>query len=147
VSILKLAARSWSRWAAALAALVLVVTVVAAGARYVVCSRTGTTHSHPCCAKRHAAGVAKGERRAQRGGEIVAAGSCCESQIVPTSNAAAVELVLPGLVAMPAALPQEAWSLRPSFTHANVARAQEWPIRAGPIGNGERLALLQVFLI
>jgi hypothetical protein len=147
VSILNLAARSWSRWAAALAALVLVVTAVAAGARYVICARTGTTHSHPCCAKRHAAGLAKAESKAPRGAEVVAAGSCCESQVVPASGAAAVELALPGVVAMPAALPQEAWSLRDSRPPANLACVRSWPIRAGPAGNVERLALLQVFLI
>jgi hypothetical protein len=146
VSILKLAARSWSRWAAALAVLVLVVTAVAAGARYVVCARSGTTHSHPCCAKRHAAS-AKGESKAPRGAEVVAARSCCEAQVVPASGAAAVELALPGVVALPAALAQEAWSLHDSRTPATLARVRTWPIRAGPAGNVERLALLQVFLI
>ena len=147
MSPLNVAARTWSRWAAALAALVLVVTTVAAGARYVICLRTGTTHSHACCAKRHAKALTKGEQKAPRGAEIASSRSCCEAQAVPAPGVMAVEQALPALQATAATLPQEAWSVRPTFAPASLQPAMDWPIRAGPTAHAERLARLQVFLI
>ena len=143
MSVSSLGAQSWSRWAAALAALVLVVTAVAAGARYVVCARTGTTHSHSCCPKRHA----KASERPAEPVRVVAAGSCCEPREVPASGASAIEHVPPALEASSLALTQEAWEASFWLTATRERRGEAWPIRAGPLGASQRRAWLQVFLI
>lgn len=144
VSISNLAARTWSRWAAALSTLVLVVTAVVAGARYVVCARTGATHRHACCAQRSAKNA---KSPPVKGAEFVSARSCCEPHQVRPSGVAAVEQPAPALEVVSAALQQEAWAIRPGLTAARVHRGDQWPIRAGPNGHAERLARLQVFLI
>ena len=143
VSVSSLGASSWSRWAAALAALVLVVTAVAAGARYVVCARTGKTHSHSCCPQRHA----KASPRPAEPVRIVASGSCCEPREVPASGASAIEHVPPALEASSIALVQEAWDASFWRIGARERRGEDWPIRAGPLGTSQRHAWLQAFLI
>jgi hypothetical protein len=143
VSVSSIAAQGWSRWTAALAALVLVVTAVAAGARYVVCARTGTTHSHACCAQRHA----KASRRPIEPARFVPVRSCCEPRVVPASGASAIEHSPPAIEPGGAVLAQLAWAAGSWLAADSTPQAEHWPIRAGPLGPAERRAWLQVFLI
>lgn len=148
MSILNLAARTWSRWAAAISVFVLVATALSAGVRYVVCARTGGTHLHACCAQRHAKISTKKGSPPRRADEFVSARSCCEPHQVRASGAAATtQHAAPSLEVSSATLPQEAWTVRPGLAAARVCPGEQWPIRAGPSGHGERLAQLQVFLI
>jgi hypothetical protein len=143
VSVSNLATQTWSRWTAALAALVLVVTAVAAGAQYVVCLKTGTTHSRACCAQRQAKSAQRGPEPAR----FLAKRSCCEPRTLPRSGASAIEHAPPVLQAASAALVQEAWDMRLVLLRASERRAEQWRIRAGPEEAAERRARLQVFLI
>lgn len=127
---------------AALAALVLMLTAVAAGARYVVCTRTGTIHSHSCCAQRHA----KASQRPVEPARFVAP-TCCEPREVPASGVSATELARPALEANSTALAREAWDDRSWLPAACERPGEDWPIRAGPLGVSQRRAWLQVFLI
>lgn len=143
VTVSSIGAQGWSRFVAALAALVLVVTAVAAGARYVVCARSGTTHTRACCAQPRA----KAFERPPSPAEYVPARSCCEPRVVPMLGGSATQHVPPALEAGSPAITQVAWDARLRGAAACEPRGGHWPIRAGPREQAERRALLQVFLI
>jgi hypothetical protein len=146
--VFRLSAQTLIRWIAALSALVLVVTTSLAGAKYVFCARTGTTHAHSCCPRHrvHAKLVDPKERKPVPA-RILRARSCCESRSLPGSNVSALELSSSAVQVPITALVADAWELHPSFRAASELSPKRWPIRAGPLEAAERCAELQVYLI
>lgn len=146
--VFRLSAQTLSRWIAVLSALVLLVTTSLAGATYVFCARTGTTHAQSCCPRHrvHAKHVGAKERKPVPA-RIQSARSCCESRSLPGSQVSTLELSSSAVQVSFSALVQDAWALRSSFRAAGVLAPKRWPIRAGPLEGAERRAQLQVYLI
>lgn len=144
----RLSASTLTRFMAVLSALVLVVASSLAGARYVFCARTGTTHAHSCCARhRVQAKPVQAKQRKPAPARVLSARSCCEPRSVPVPNVSALELASTAVHVSFTALAEDAWQTLPRSIPASTLCPRRWPIRAGPLEAAERRAALQVYLI